>query len=79
MTSNDSISAMKSILDSSGSQFIDVSGQQLLCFGAGAEMLKSGIPKEGSFTERQKIMTLVMSQNVVMCKEQSGLWVIMYS
>jgi len=49
MTSNDSISAMKSILDSSGSQFTDVSGQQLLCFGTGAEMLKSGIHKGRQF------------------------------
>jgi hypothetical protein len=76
VTGNDSVSAINSILDSFGSQFTDVSGQQLLCFRKGAELLKSGIYKGGNFTERQKVMTLVTSQNVIMFKEQLVLWAI---
>lgn len=49
MSSNDSLSAINSILDSFGSQFADVSGQQLLCFGTGGELLKSGIHKGRQF------------------------------
>jgi len=37
------------VLDSFGSQFTDVSGQQLLCFRTGAELLKSGIQKGRQF------------------------------
>lgn len=49
MTSNDSLSAKNSILDSFGSQFADVSGQQILCFRTGTELLKSGIHKGRQF------------------------------
>jgi len=49
MTSNDSISAVSSILDSFGAQFTDVSGKQLLCFGTRAELQKSGVHKGRQF------------------------------
>lgn len=61
MTSNDSITAMKSILDSLVHSLLMFLASSFFALEQGLNCWNLGYTKEGSFTERQKVMTSVLS------------------